>query len=149
MSTRNLKTIIRNLLILFVFSAGNVCAMKDTWFANGDGTVTDVATGLIWQQQDDAIVRTHAEAIIYCESLNLAGVSDWRLPNIKELASIIDYRSDSPAIDVVAFPETRQTYWSATLAASNTDLAWFVFFVGGTVQVILKDTSSLLSRCVR
>jgi len=146
---RNRKTVISNLFILSAFLATSVSATKDTWFANGDGTVTDFATGLIWQQRDDAIGRTHADAITYCQGLNLAGASDWRLPNIKELTSIVDYRSDSPAIDVVAFPETIQTYWSATPDASNANSAWFVFFIGGSVEVVPKTASSLLSRCVR
>jgi len=149
MNIGNRKTVISNLFILLFFSTCDVSATRDTWFANGDGTVTDVATSLIWQQQDDAIGRTQADAITYCQGLNLAGASDWRLPNIKELTSIVDYRSDSPAIDVVAFPETIQTYWSATLDASNTDNAWFVFFIGGSVEPIPKTANSLLSRCVR
>lgn len=149
MNIRNRKIVIRKLLILLAFSTGNASATRDTWFANGDGTVIDVATGLIWQQQDDAIVRTHADAITYCQGLSLAGASDWRLPNIKELSSIVDYRSDSPAIDAAAFLETLQSYWSATLDVRSTDGAWFVFFVGGTVAVLPKNTPSLLARCVR
>ncbi len=83
---------------------------------NGDGTVTDMVTNLTWQQEDDSIVRTWEEALIYCEGLELlAGQSDWRLPNIKELRSIVDNTTHSPAIDLTYFPDTNLgDYWSST-----------------------------------
>jgi hypothetical protein len=83
---------------------------------NGDGTVTDMETGLTWQQDDDSIIRTWEEALTYCENLELpAGQTDWRLPNIKELRSIIDNTSYSPAIDPDYFPNTNfGDYWSST-----------------------------------
>ena len=58
----------------------SLMAATDVWVANGDGTVTDVATGLMWQQQDDGIIRDHADAITFCQNLSLAGHADWRLP---------------------------------------------------------------------
>jgi hypothetical protein len=58
---------------------------------NGDGTISDLATGLMWQQADDAVARNWEEALAYSEDLELFGHSDWRLPNAKELQSIVDY----------------------------------------------------------
>jgi len=83
---------------------------------NGDNTVTDMETGLTWQQDDDSIIRTWEEALIYCESLELpAGQIDWRLPNIKELRSLVDNTTHSPAIDLDYFPSTNfGDYWSST-----------------------------------
>lgn len=71
---------------------------------NEDGTITDMATGLMWQTADDGIARDWEEALAYAEGLELAGKDDWRLPNAKELQNIVDYSrspqtSDSPAID--------------------------------------------------
>lgn len=71
---------------------------------NGDGTITDLATGLMWQQSDDGTTRDWENALDYAESLTLAGHDDWRLPNPKELHSILDYTrtpsvTNSPAID--------------------------------------------------
>lgn len=71
---------------------------------NGDGTITDNATGLMWQQADDGTTRDWENALSYAENLSLAGHSDWRLPNAKELHSILDYTrsrstTSSPAID--------------------------------------------------
>lgn len=61
---------------------------------NGDGTITDRNTGLMWQKTPDFLKRTLAEAKAYAESLTLAGYGDWRLPTIKELFSIADFRGN-------------------------------------------------------
>lgn len=71
---------------------------------NSDGTITDNATGLMWQQADDATTRDWEGSLLYAENLSLAGHDDWRLPNAKELHSILDYTrcpdvTNSPAID--------------------------------------------------
>lgn len=73
---------------------------------NGDGTVTDSATGLMWQKADDGNSRDWEDAMSYAENLTLANYSDWRLPNAKELQSLLDYSrcpyiTNSPAIDPV------------------------------------------------
>jgi len=80
---------------------------------NGDGTITDNATGLMWQQADDGNSRDWENSLYYAENLILAGYSDWRLPNAKELQSIVDYTrcpefTNSPAIDA-AFSTTEIT----------------------------------------
>lgn len=135
-------------LILWSFSSGNVLAATDTWFANGDGTVTDVATGLVWQQLDDDVTRNHANATTYCQSLTLANTSNWRLPNAKELASIVDYRANRPAIDAAEFPDTDVRYWSVTNNPNSSNSAWYVFFESGAVQSDIKDELFFV-RCVR
>ena len=61
---------------------------------NGDGTVTDLVTGLVWQK-DPGAKKTFAEAVAGAKSFRLAGKSDWRLPTIKELYSLIDFRGYS------------------------------------------------------
>lgn len=58
---------------------------------NGDGTIADAATGLVWQQDDNGEEVTWENALAYCENLVFAGHDDWRLPNAKELQSIVDY----------------------------------------------------------
>lgn len=52
---------------------------------NSNGTVTDQATGLIWQQTDNPTSRLWQNALNYCNALSLAGSNDWRLPNISSL----------------------------------------------------------------
>lgn len=86
---------------------------------NDDGTVSDKASGLDWQQDDDGERRDWAAALSYCESLELAGHQDWRLPDSKELQSIVDYdKTDFPAIDENLFGITQDSetldYWTST-----------------------------------
>jgi len=83
---------------------GNSNYGKNNFVNNQDGTITDLATGLMWQQADDGTGRDWENAIAYAENLTLASYSDWRLPNAKELQSIVDYTrcpdvTQSPAID--------------------------------------------------
>ena len=68
---------------------------------NGDGTVTDEATGLMWQQDDSGAGMDWEDALAYAEGLTLAGHGDWRLPNVKELQSIVDYTHSPNAIDSI------------------------------------------------
>ena len=57
---------------------------------NGDGTLTDGASGLTWMQTDSQQALAWVDALAYCENLAWAGQEDWRLPNAKELYSIVD-----------------------------------------------------------
>ena len=71
---------------------------------NGDGTITDLATGLMWQQDDSDKGMDWPSALEYCEESTAGGYDDWQLPNAKELQSIVDYSrspgvTGSPAID--------------------------------------------------
>ena len=99
---------------------------------NGDGTVTDVATGLMWQQDGTGSRITWEEAISYCEELSLLGYEDWRLPNFKELRSIVDYTKGNPAINTNCFPTTVSSYyWSSTTDTRQKSRAWHVYFKHG------------------
>jgi len=68
---------------------GNASYGINDFVDNNDGTITDKATGLMWQKADDGVSRDWENALLYAENLNLAGYSDWRLPNAKELQSIV------------------------------------------------------------
>jgi hypothetical protein len=118
---------------------------------NANGTVTDEARYLTWQKADDGTKRTWEQALAYCEGLTLGGASDWRLPNIKELASIADF-AKYPAADLVAFPATKENYyWSSTTVRSDTTTAWQVSFLGGGVGQpgLVKTIADGFVRCVR
>lgn len=84
---------------------------------NKNGTVTDTNTGLMWQQ-GEAGSKTWEEAVTYCRTLQLAGYSDWRLPDIYELESIEDesyFPSTNHLIDKNFFPgAVPLPYWSST-----------------------------------
>lgn len=83
---------------------GNTNYGVNDFMDNQNGTITDKATGLMWQQSDDGNTYDWENALSYAENLRLGGHSDWRMPNAKELQSIIDYSkspntSSSPAIN--------------------------------------------------
>jgi hypothetical protein len=89
---------------------------------NGDGTVTDNVTGLMWEQKTDDSgprdkdnIYTWKDALAYCENLLLGGHADWRMPTPKELERLVDLGKSSPAIDTAYFPNTSNgLYWSGT-----------------------------------
>jgi len=77
---------------------------------NGDGTVTDNFTGLVWQQAVSSSTYTWEDALGFVNTLNttggFAGKTDWRLPNIRELFSLVDVAKMSPCIDGSTFDVT-------------------------------------------
>ena len=73
--------------------AGNTPRYQD----NGDGTVSDLVTGLMWQQ-DPGEKMTYDQAVAGTSSFNLAGYSDWRLPSIKELYSLIQFSGTDASV---------------------------------------------------
>ena len=77
---------------------------------NGDGTVTDNNTRLVWQKLDGGEM-TYEKAVAYCDSLTLAGYTDWRLPTGIELFSINNHGKLNPAIDTAYFTQTLADYW--------------------------------------
>ena len=107
----------------------------DTLIINGDDTVTDPNTGLMWQQSDDGIPRNWKDALGYCENLSLGAQGDWRLPNSKELVSISGLSRFSSAIGTTYFPEIKSScYWSSTTYSSDKALAWHVLYPSGEVS---------------
>jgi len=117
---------------------------------NGDGTITDNVTGLIWQKEDDDITRIWDDAVTCCNDLTLAGYYDWRLPSKKELMSIVDWGTHTPSIDTTYFPGTNGSYyyWSSTTDAYDSSYAWPVHFMYGNVYSYVKSDNFYV-RCVQ
>jgi hypothetical protein len=129
-------------IVIFLGALSLLCspAMAEL-LDNGDGTVTDTETGLMWQQAE-AGAMTWEAALAYCEALSLAGQDDWRLPNRNELQSIVDYDFYDPATDTTAFPGAESSYyWSSTAYAGYTGFVWGVGFYGGSVHDYSKSIS--------
>ncbi|MBE0646405.1 MAG: DUF1566 domain-containing protein [Bacteroidales bacterium] len=58
---------------------------------HGDGTITDIVTGLIWAQNISSFTMEWSDASKYCDTLTTGGYTDWRMPTVKELWSIRDF----------------------------------------------------------
>jgi len=121
----------------------------------GASSVTvDNHTGLMWvlNPNDAGIGGTYTweNAIAACEGLNYAGYTDWRLPNIKELVSIVDYGRLNPSINTAYYFNTNMAYyWSSTIYSLNTEFALEVAFSGGGMNGSGSKTNMAYIRCVR
>ena len=107
---------------------GNENYGKNNFIDNKDGTITDLATNLMWQKNDNGLGVKWSDALEYCENSIEAGYSNWKLPDAKELQSIVDYTrspdtSNSASINSVfnatsIINEDKQkdfaSYWSST-----------------------------------
>jgi hypothetical protein len=140
--------LLRWLIVAFSLAgfAGTASAAK-TYADNGDGTVTDPTTGLIWMRcsmgqtwtgstcTGTAGRYTWDQAIALTGTVTFAGQNDWRLPNIRELQTIVDRSVYYPAIDAVAFPKTPASFFfSASAYAGNSSSAWSVDFDVGSAS---------------
>ena len=152
--------------------AGLLCALAlPAWAAftdNGNGTITDTTTGLVWDKCSRGQVwdnttppgtctgtaSTHdwAAALAQATAANAAshrGQADWRLPNRTELESLVQINAVSPAIDGTYFPATPSNwYWTSTTFAPNPANAWSVNFGVGDTNALDK-TNTFHVRLVR
>ncbi len=169
-------TILAGLLLMStqVLGAANCntsipASTPDTDFTNnGDGTVSHSKTGLMWKQCSEGLsgsncatgtitTYTWQQALQLVDSLNsgsgFAGYNDWRLPNIAELASILEDQCVGPAVNETIFPATAVNgYWSATPFADSVtspNLVWVGDFQGGQNVVLSKTATAYHVRLVR
>lgn len=127
---------------------------------NGDGTVTDNLTGLVWLKNMSALGQlTWSNALAACRTLNsgeygLADGSvegDWRLPSINEVHSVIDFRFSDPAMPNTAgtgkassgdpFTSIPAYVWTSTTLASDINNAWVIYLPDPTRQYVMKGTA--------
>jgi Protein of unknown function (DUF1566) len=123
----------------------------------GNGIIQDKATGLMWQQAtapgigsgDYPDRYTWDQANAYCADLSLGGYTDWRLPAVNELQSLVDYSRYNPSINTTYFPKTRASrYWSSTMFSNDISGAWYVSFYYGYARNCIQ-TSHYYVRAVR
>lgn len=115
-----------------------------------NGIAIDGKTKLMWQ--DDVSVKSTSknwqDAIRYCNNLEFAGYSDWRLPSRMELLNIADKSKYNPAIKSGFQNVASDVYWSSSPEASDSSSAWFVYFKNGYGSSTTKLYDCLV-RCVR
>jgi Protein of unknown function (DUF1566)/Abnormal spindle-like microcephaly-assoc'd, ASPM-SPD-2-Hydin/YHYH protein len=120
---------------------------------NNNGTITDTDTKLMWTQVPST-AKSWNDALLYAEALTLGGSSDWRLPNIKELQSLVEITTatatvttTSPCINRTLFPAATATaYWSSTsLTAATPSDAWLVDFGVTTASTPSRNAQGIVS----
>lgn len=98
---------------------------------NGDGTITDNNTGLVWQKTDSGEM-SFENAVLYCENLEIGNYTDWRLPECHELFSINYYDAINPALKTTVFTKTSAEYWwTSEKRRDNSNSIWVVNAGGG------------------
>ncbi|MBF0337944.1 MAG: DUF1566 domain-containing protein [Nitrospirae bacterium] len=115
---------------------------------NGNQTVTDNLTGLMWTKDANlpGTTKTWQEALDYVASMNSAGTygyTDWRLPNVNELESLVNAGQANPTTWLISqgFANVQTNdYWSSTSSAGSTSEAWFVNMVDGNVPAHVKSS---------
>ncbi|MEQ1838135.1 MAG: DUF1566 domain-containing protein [Candidatus Nitrotoga sp.] len=154
----NTRTITLAAQALLLFALAQPMAAQAALFDNGDGTVTDTVTNLIWdrcsQGQSGATCATGSATImiwaaaltaaVTANTANYKGYSDWRVPSKNELESLVDItKATNPVIDLAAFPATPtgSFYWSSTTYAPDPAMAWDVYFGTGSSFADVKTVS--------
>jgi hypothetical protein len=127
---------------------GNPAYGVNHFVDNGDGTVTDHATGLMWQKEDSGQAMDWQAALAYAAHLGLAGYNDWRLPNAKELQSIVDYTRAPDATDaahrgaaidpVFSVAAMESWYWTGTTHLENHTCGFAVYFCFGQAMGTIR-----------
>jgi len=117
---------------IFLMVTTVVWAKPDSaYINNGNGTVTDIETKLIWQQGSAGKPMNWYNAMSYCSGMSLASYKDWRLPAITELKTLLDLTQSPQKINHTYFPDTAEWYWSSTKYGYGDDYAWYVDFYDG------------------
>ena len=121
-------------VILLIMIGLSVALMAELTRDATAGVVTDSTTGLEWQDNEVGITTDWQGAIDRCEELTLGTHSDWRLPNVNELKSIVDRGKVEPAIKDGFEHTSSSDYWSSTTNEGSKNRAWSVIFHSGYVR---------------
>ena len=139
----------------------NATLQTDVFVDNGDGTATDTFLGLVWMRcslgqtwsnetcSGDASELTWQQALQAAHGYEYAKQLGWRVPNMKELASLTERSCVRPAINELFFPNTSSDdYWTSTPSVIDPKRAWVIAFFNSSNS--LKDkTLFVFTRLVR
>ncbi|HRI64774.1 MAG TPA: DUF1566 domain-containing protein [Polyangium sp.] len=120
------------------------------YYSTTDDTVMDTKTGRTWQRVAPTNSMTLDDAMTYCDTLDLAGQTDWRVPSMKELQTIVDEKRTNPAMDPTAFPNAPNgNYWTYAkwVGAPSSDPRIVAFDHGNSYHAALPGDNYV--RCVR
>lgn len=119
---------------------------------NGDGTVSDLTTGLMWMKCSvgqtlqgstcigDASELDWQQALQFAHGYQYASLDGWRVPNLKELATITERSCVRPAINETLFPATpSDDFWSSTPSVIDSNRAWVVAFFNSSNSLKQKN----------
>jgi hypothetical protein len=147
----------------FIVAAGTVSADGRYKLSDNGAEVRDSRTGLIWQRcaggaswdgrvcAGDSAYVTHEGALSAAREVAESSGIPWRLPNIKELASLVEYHLTDPAIDLAIFPGPSGYFWSSTpvIGDSPGKTAMLVDFRDGRVSSYFRNRQASSYRLVR
>lgn len=134
-----MKLILSLMTVISLAFAGNLTRANDI--------VTDNETKLQWQD-DGSVIKDWTSALLYCKELELGGHTDWKLPTIAQLRTIVHPKNKMPTIDKT-FQNTRPDfYWSSTSYTSDEHRAKAIHFSFGDETSDYKYDEYLV-RCVR
>lgn len=112
---------------------------------NGDGTVTDQLTDLMWVKSPGTTASNWEDAILLSEYNTTGGHTDWRLPNIKEIRSLNDETRTQPSVSTTAFPGIAQSkFWSSTTLPNQSSKAWYYDNQFGITTYDVKSATHLV-----
>ena len=146
----NLHRLVVLSTLVMMMSSSHVWAAEEATNFTIEGTpgeqiLTDAGSGLAWQKvHKDELNWDQAKA--YCEDLKYGGKDDWRLPDRRELMTIVKYRKSNPASDFPGMPA--KYFWSHSTSAEAGGFAWGVNFRNGSLNNYDKASTQLV-RCVR
>lgn len=120
-----------------------------TTFTQAIDIVVDEKKRLMWQDNDEVMeyFETHVSAEVYCDVLVLSGYTNWRIPTIGELQTIIDLERKNSLQKQFRFVKP-VTYRTKSLFVEDDDLVWMVDFQSGKTDTVKKEEKHLI-RCVR
>lgn len=135
------------------YQAGN--PRNPRFVDNGDGTVTDMATGLMWQKNPPDVGTNWSTAITNAEASTLAGYNDWRMPNVVEITSIVDHGLNWNVAGYCTyavlgtFPD--RYFWCSTTNAANSNHCFVLQKPGGvqsTTEIGIDKTFGGAGTCM-
>lgn len=138
------------LIKLLIFCLFSLKLFSNSIYVKSDNVVIDITKNIMWQDNIDVVEYKSGWTLAkeYCNSLTLNGFTDWKLPTISELQTIVNVKKTKPAIFEEFKYIEHTSYWSRSQDITNDAYAWYVGFKTGATFKDSKDYDCYV-RCVR